>query len=74
VLNLNTNLIYSRILIYALFDVGISRRWLKSKSGNEKSLKLFEEVDADLVSSLIILNKQTNKKKKKNTKKDKNNY
>lgn len=57
-----------------LFDVGISRRWLKSKSGNEKSLKLFEEVDADLVSSLIILNKQTNKTQKKNTKKDKHDY
>ncbi|EFX69734.1 hypothetical protein DAPPUDRAFT_300700 [Daphnia pulex] len=27
---------------------GISRRWQKSKSGNGKSLKLFEEVDADL--------------------------
>jgi hypothetical protein len=68
VLNHITNLIYSCILIYVLFDVGISRRWLKSKSGNEKSLNLFEEVDADLVSSLIILNKQTNKTKQKHQK------
>jgi hypothetical protein len=36
------------------YYVGISRQWLRSKSDNANFSKLFEEIDADSVSSLVV--------------------